>query len=66
AKIMEFGAFVNILPGTDGLLHISQIKRERINSLEGLLAEGQKVNVKLLDIDSQGRLKLTMIDILQD
>ena len=62
-KIMEYGAFVNILPGKDGLVHISQISNERVNNVIDVMAEGDDVQVKVLDIDGQGRVKLTMKDI---
>jgi polyribonucleotide nucleotidyltransferase len=62
-KIMEYGAFVNILPGKDGLVHISQISNERVNNVRDVMAEGDDVQVKALDIDGQGRVKLTMKDI---
>ncbi len=59
-KIMDYGAFVNIMPGKDGLVHISQIKEERVNNVRDEMAEGDEVQVKVLDIDGQGRVKLTM------
>ncbi|MDR1646748.1 MAG: polyribonucleotide nucleotidyltransferase [Zoogloeaceae bacterium] len=59
-KIMDFGAFVNLLPGKDGLLHISQIANERVNKVEDHLKEGQIVRVKVLEIDDRGRVKLSM------
>ena len=62
-KIMEYGAFVNILPGKDGLVHISQISNERVNNVRDVMAEGDDVHVKVLDIDGQGRVKLTMKDV---
>ena len=62
-KIMEYGAFVNILPGKDGLVHISQISNERVNNVRDVMAEGDDVQVKVLDIDGQGRVKLTMKDM---
>ena len=62
-KIMDYGAFVNILPGIDGLVHISQIKQERVNNVRDEMSEGDEVQVKVLDIDGQGRVKLTMKDI---
>ena len=62
-KIMDYGAFVNILPGKDGLVHISQIKGERVNNVRDEMTEGDEVQVKVLDIDGQGRVKLTMKDI---
>ena len=62
-KIMEYGAFVNILPGKDGLVHISQISQERVNNVRDVMAEVDDVQVKVLDIDGQGRVKLTMKDV---
>ena len=59
-KIMDYGAFVNILPGKDGLVHISQIKQERVNNVRDEMSEGDEVQVIVLDIDGQGRVKLTM------
>ncbi|TEU29254.1 polyribonucleotide nucleotidyltransferase [Alkanindiges illinoisensis] len=64
-RIVEFGAFVNILPGTDGLLHISQISNERIANVADVLTEGQKVQVQVQDVDQRGRIKLSMKDIPQ-
>ena len=59
-KIMEFGAFVNFLGKTDGLVHISQIKNERVEKIKDVLNEGDVVKVKVLDIDSRGKIKLSM------
>ena len=59
-KILEFGALVNILPGKDGLLHISEIAHERVKEVKDFLQEGQIVKVKLLAADDRGRLKLSM------
>ena len=59
-KILEFGALVNILPGKDGLLHISEIAHERVKEVKDFLQEGQVVKVKLLAADDRGRLKLSM------
>ncbi len=64
-RIMDFGAFVSLLPGKDGLVHISQISERRIKSVDTELSEGQTVNVKVLDVDRQGRVKLTMKDVPQ-
>ncbi|HAM66600.1 MAG TPA: polyribonucleotide nucleotidyltransferase, partial [Acinetobacter nosocomialis] len=64
-RIVEFGAFVNIMPGTDGLLHISQISNERIANVTDVLKEGQEVKVQVADVDNRGRIKLTMKDIEQ-
>ncbi len=63
AKIMEFGAFVNILPGKDGLVHISQISNERVEKVADHLKEGDEVRVKLLEIDRQGRMRLSMKEV---
>ncbi|MDR3055893.1 MAG: polyribonucleotide nucleotidyltransferase [Zoogloeaceae bacterium] len=63
-KILEFGAFVNLLPGKDGLLHISQIANERVNKVEDYLKEGQLVRVKVLEVDDRGRVKLSMKALL--
>src|SRR5581483_9144497 len=59
-KIVEFGAFVEILPGTDGLLHISQLSRERVRRVEDVLHEGDEVMVKVLDVDRSGKIRLSM------
>ncbi len=64
-SIKDFGAFVNILPGIDGMLHISQISKERINKVDDVLKVGQKVRVRLDAIDDKGRLSLSMKDIEQ-
>ena len=63
ARIVEFGAFVNILPGKDGLVHISQISDRRIENVTDELSEGQKVMVKVLDVDARGRVKLSMKEV---
>ena len=59
-KIMDFGAFVTVLPGKDGLVHISQICEERVENVTDKVTEGEIVKVKVLEIDKQGRIKLTM------
>ncbi|MGB4924430.1 MAG: S1 RNA-binding domain-containing protein, partial [Candidatus Nitrotoga sp.] len=59
-KLLDFGAIVNIMPGKDGLLHISQISHERINVVSDVLKEGQIVKVKVLEADEKGRLRLSM------
>ena len=64
-RIMDFGAFVSLLPGKDGLVHISQISTHRVESVESELSEGQEVCVKVLDVDKLGRVKLTMKEIEQ-
>ncbi|WP_199120811.1 polyribonucleotide nucleotidyltransferase [Pedobacter sp. ASV28] len=58
-SIMPFGAFVEVMPGKDGLLHISEISWERLETMDGVLKEGDKIEVKLLDIDKQGKMKLS-------
>lgn len=65
ARIVEFGAFVTILPGTDGLVHISQISDERVENVGDYLKEGQTVKVQVQDIDNRGRMKLTMKGVEQ-
>ena len=59
-KLLDFGAIVNIMPGKDGLLHISQISVERINAVSDFLKEGQIVKVKVLELDDKGRMRLSM------
>ena len=61
-RIVDFGAFVNVLPGKDGLVHISQISEERVNAVSDVLSEGQEVTVKVLEVDRQGRVRLSMKD----
>ena len=63
-KLLDFGAIVNIMPGKDGLLHISQISNERINAVTDVLKEGQIVKVKVLEADEKGRLRLSMKALL--
>jgi polyribonucleotide nucleotidyltransferase len=60
AKIMDFGAFVSILPGKDGLVHISQISEERVQNVGDRLSEGDTVKVKVLEVDKQGRVRLSI------
>ncbi|MDC1286249.1 polyribonucleotide nucleotidyltransferase [Gammaproteobacteria bacterium] len=66
AKIMDFGAFVNILPGKDGLVHISQISDERVENVSDKLSEGDVVKVKVLEVDRQGRIRLSMKAVSED
>ena len=63
ARIVDFGAFINILPGKDGLLHISQIANERVEKVSDYLEEGQEVEVVCLDTDQRGRIKLSMKEV---
>lgn len=62
-KIMDFGAFVELIPGTDGLVHISQMSEERVEKVEDVLSEGDMVTVKVIGFDRRGKLKLSMLDI---
>ena len=63
-KILDFGALINLLPGKDGLLHISQIAHERVEKVTDYLKEGQVVKVKVLETDEKGRVKLSMKALL--
>jgi polyribonucleotide nucleotidyltransferase len=65
-KITDFGAFVEILPGTDGLVHISQIAEQRIKSVSDVLHEGEEILVKVIEIDRQGRIKLSRREALRE
>jgi len=62
-RIVDFGAFVNILPGKDGLLHISQIAEERVETVTDYLSEGEEVDVVVLDVDQRGRIKLSIKEL---
>jgi polyribonucleotide nucleotidyltransferase len=62
-RIMDFGAFVEFMPGKEGLVHISRMAQERVNAVSDLLKEGQEVKVKLFEIDRMGRLNLSMIEL---
>jgi polyribonucleotide nucleotidyltransferase len=64
-RIVDFGAFVNVLPGKDGLVHISQISEERVNAVSDVLTEGQDVVVKVLEVDRQGRVRLSMKEAME-
>ena len=66
AKLMDFGAFVTILPGKDGLVHISQISDERVENISDKLSEGETVTVKVLEVDRQGRIRLSMKAVTED
>ncbi len=63
ARVVDFGAFVTIMPGTDGLVHISQIAQERVEKVTDYLSEGQEIKVKVLDVDARGRIKLSMKEV---
>ncbi|WP_046005484.1 polyribonucleotide nucleotidyltransferase [Pseudoalteromonas rubra] len=64
-RIVDFGAFVNVLPGKDGLVHISQISKERVNNVADHLSVGQEVKVKVLEVDRQGRVRLSIKEALE-
>ena len=66
AKLMDFGAFVTILPGRDGLVHVSQISSERVENVSDKLKEGDMVKVKVLEVDKQGRIRLSMKAVTED
>jgi polyribonucleotide nucleotidyltransferase len=63
-RVVDFGAFVEILPGTEGLVHISQLAKERVNKVTDILTEGDKVAVKVLEIDKQGKIRLSRKEAL--
>lgn len=64
-RIVDFGAFINFLPGKDGLVHISQIAHERVNSVSDYLKEGEMVKVKCMDVDNRGRIKLSIKELTE-
>jgi polyribonucleotide nucleotidyltransferase len=64
--IKDFGAFVQILPGTDGMVHISELANERVNKVTDVLKEGDHVNVKVIEIDGRGRIRLSRKAALAD
>lgn len=63
SKVVDFGAFVTIMPGTDGLVHISQITTQRVENVSDYLKEGQIIKVRVMDVDQRGRIKLSMKDV---
>ena len=65
-KVMDFGAFVEILPGTDGLVHISQLSHERVQRVTDVVNEGDEILVKVLGIDKQGKIRLSRKAVLED
>jgi polyribonucleotide nucleotidyltransferase len=65
-RIMEFGCFVEILPGKEGLCHISKLSRQRVNRVSDVVKEGQVIPVKLLEVDKMGRLNLSYVDALEE
>ena len=66
ARLMDFGAFVTILPGKDGLVHISQISDERVEKVSDKLSEGDRIKVKVLEVDKQGRIRLSMKAVAEE
>jgi len=64
-RIVDFGAFVEVLPGKEGLVHISQIAHERVNKVTDYLKEGQMVDVKVMEIDRQNRVRLSIKELLE-
>ena len=65
-RIVDFGAFVEILPGKEGLCHISKLSKKRVKNVTDVLSQGQEIDVKLIDIDRMGRLNLSYIDAIDD
>ncbi|MEN8850072.1 MAG: S1 RNA-binding domain-containing protein, partial [Glaciecola sp.] len=65
SRIADFGAFVEVLPGKDGLVHISQIAHERVAKVTDYLSEGQEVQVKVMEIDRQNRVRLSMKELIE-
>jgi polyribonucleotide nucleotidyltransferase len=65
-KVVDFGAFVEIMPGTDGLVHISQLAAGRVNKVTDVLKEGDEVMVKVLEIDRQGKIRLSRKEALEE
>ena len=65
SSIKDFGAFVEILPGKEGLLHISQIAHERVENVTDYLSEGEELKVKVLDVDNRGRIKLSRKELIE-
>jgi polyribonucleotide nucleotidyltransferase len=65
-KIMDFGAFVEVLPGVDGLVHISQLAHQRVNAVTDVVKEGDEFLVKVLDVDRQGKIRLSRKEAMPD
>ena len=66
SRILDFGALVTILPGKDGLLHISQISNERVKNVRDYLTEGQQIDVKVIEVDAAGKIKLSRKALIAD
>ncbi|MCK5192829.1 MAG: S1 RNA-binding domain-containing protein, partial [Desulfobulbaceae bacterium] len=65
-KIMDFGAFVQIMPGTDGLVHISQLADHRVNKVSDIVKEGDRIKVKVLEINRDGKIRLSHKAVLEE
>ncbi|HEY4707041.1 MAG TPA: S1 RNA-binding domain-containing protein, partial [Thermodesulfobacteriota bacterium] len=65
-KVVEFGAFVEIFPGTEGLVHISQLAHERVKNVRDILKEGDEVLVKVIEIDRDGKIRLSRKEALEE
>ncbi len=65
-KIMDFGAFVQIMPGTDGLVHISQLASQRVNKVSDIVKEGDLIKVKVLEINRDGKIRLSHKAVLEE
>ena len=65
-KVVDFGAFVEILPGKDGLVHISQLASQRVNRVTDVVNEGDEIKVKVLEIDRQGKIRLSLREAMED
>jgi polyribonucleotide nucleotidyltransferase len=65
-RIADFGAFVEILPGTEGLVHISQLADERVRSVEDVVSEGDQITVKVLEMDRMGKIRLSLKEAIAD
>ena len=65
-KIMDFGAFVSLIPGKDGFLHISQISHDRVYDIHDVLKEGETVKVKVVEIDKQGRIRVSKKELITE
>ena len=63
---MDFGAFVEILPGTDGLVHISQLADKRVENVKDVVKEGERIPVKVLEVDRQGKIRLSLKEALRE
>jgi len=65
-KIMDFGAFVQLMPGTDGLVHISQLANRRVNKVSDIVKEGDRIKVKVLEINRDGKIRLSHKAVLEE